>query len=171
MLAVLYHSITSIRTAASSLRGIVWLRLLYQSLLATATRTQSMTNEGDLSLITCAVITVLPDKITVTLHAQLLILLAMQIGYLCSPYRCGETENKWQRRLIAALLTFLGGIFFVDLIYKIKMDLLAEVALEQISFAVNATQMYKEIMYSSTCNYTQTVHRSIHRVIVNQVFM
>lgn len=42
------------------------------------------------------------------------------------------------------------------------MDLLAD---EADKLAVNATQMY-----STTCNYTQTVHRSIHSVIVNQGF-
>lgn len=48
------------------------------------------------------------------------------------------------------------------LIYEIKMDLLAD---EADKLAVNATQMY-----STKCNYTQTVHRSIHSVIVNQGF-
>lgn len=104
----------------------------------------------------------LPDKITVTLHALLLTLLAIQIGYLCGLYRCGEME---QMANVIDCCTFdlFGDFFFMFyLIYEIKMDLLAD---EADKLAVNATQMY-----STTCNYTQTVHRSIHSVIVNQGF-
>lgn len=92
-----------------------------------------MTNEGDLSLITWTVITVLPDKITVTLHAPLLTLLAIQIGYLCGLYRCGEME---QMANVIDCCTFdlFGDFFFMFyLIYEIKMDLLAEAAMKQIS--------------------------------------
>lgn len=91
-----------------------------------------MTNEGDLSLITWTVITVLPDKITVTLHAPLLTLLAIQIGYLCGLYRC---EMEQMANVIDCCTFDLFGDFFFMfyLIYEIKMDLLAEAAMKQIS--------------------------------------
>lgn len=90
MLAVLYHSITPINSSPTASVvlclwcdgsiGLAWPQL----------RTQSMTNERGLSLITWTVITVLSDKIADTPHAQLLTTLAVPINYL---HRCDETEQ------------------------------------------------------------------------------
>lgn len=99
-----FHYPNELRPAAPAVLCLCLWRL-YWSCLATASHTKHDKWEPPPPSLPETVITVLPDKITVTLHARLLTALAAQMNYLCYLRRGCWNGTKLQTRLIAALLT------------------------------------------------------------------